>query len=143
MIEKNELRPGIFVKYKEEYWRVDGVVADTVLLVQYEALFKQFGDHKYTVTQPKNIEPIELTEKWLRKFGFTDYEDSENDCRWWVKGEIRLYEDYFRVDPEEIFEGTFLFPLKVVKGAMIHGVIIHNVHNLQNLYQSLCNEELP
>jgi hypothetical protein len=96
----------------------------TLLKGCYVSKAMQFGDY---FLRYEELEPIQLTEEWLLKLGFTkclfiDFQfDSphENDYR------ICIYDDRF------IFRGL---------GASI--VEIKTIHQLQNLYHSLTGQEL-
>lgn len=77
-------------------------------------------DNQYIGTPIEWCNPIPLTEEWLLKFGFKEVEG------FFVKGHLRLLairDLYWRAN----------YPIIVD--------IIH-VHQLQNLYFSLCGEEL-
>jgi hypothetical protein len=95
----------------------------------------------------KSIEPIPLTEEWLKKFGFErrmingKFWEYFRDCtppnykkdrryvlRWW--------------DFEEVQYGGRSMQWSPVLGGTIHEFPCKYVHQLQNLYHSLCGEEL-
>ena len=75
----------------------------------------------------KDIKPIKLTEQWLKGFGFEKFGDYE----------IYNKED-FQIDKtakEQNEKGYWFFINE-------YPVNIMYVHQLQNLYFALCNEEL-
>ena len=78
------------------------------------------------------FEPIPLTEEWLLKFG------------WVWNEEMKAYEKYpngdARMDLEKMIGGSYRMFNYVLK-ALIAERIWH-VHQLQNLYFALTNEEL-
>jgi hypothetical protein len=73
----------------------------------------------------KDIKPIPLTEKWLLRFGFESYDVEYKYASRWLNieksenGYVKLADDYF-IDSFEF----------------------KHVHQLQNLYFALSNEEL-
>ena len=73
----------------------------------------------------KHFEPIPLTEEWLLKFGFESYDGEYKYASRWLNieksenGYVKLADDYF-IDSFEF----------------------KHVHQLQNLYFALTNEEL-
>lgn len=79
------------------------------------------------LTELKKVKPIKLTEKWLLKFGFLlDEEDDgyqKGKYKVSVSDEGCLFFIYIGYHPEEICEFKY-------------------VHQLQNLYFALTNEEL-
>jgi hypothetical protein len=82
----------------------------------------------------KNFEPIPLTEEWLLKFGFEDKKTCFN-----LSKREELGHDFgdFAVSK---YDDT---QMKVWRGdRYIGGCHIQHVHQLQNLYFALTNEEL-
>lgn len=93
------------------------------------------------------IKPIPLTEQWLLKFGFKawdnkktiytierDIDEYNNTCfRFWFKQDELIF-DYIQNEThptESVFDDKNIIRLK-----------IQHVHQLQNLYFALTNEEL-
>ena len=76
-----------------------------------------------------NIEPIPLNEEWLLKFRFDDKTVLEFVDRYFIGGEFSI--DYNRVHKYYRFNVGYEFNIQ-----------IDNVHELQNLYFALTNEEL-
>ena len=73
-----------------------------------------------------NIKPIPLTEDWLLKFGFKKDTWTDNGLiigSWWNNGSILITDD-FKLDGQEEMKS------------------LQYVHQLQNLYFALTNEEL-
>ena len=82
------------------------------------------------------IEPIELTEEWLLKFGFEIGDDGSSNL-------LHSYKEAFYGDNPVTKD--YLLILKNTGGAWFYrnGYFkINTVHQLQNLYYSLCGEEL-
>lgn len=67
----------------------------------------------------KDLEPIPLTEEWLLRFGYTKISNNSfiitGHCIW-------ICNDLFRCDK--------------------NGIVLKHVHQLQNLYFALTNQEL-
>ena len=83
------------------------------------------------ICSPNDLIPIQLTEEWLLKFGF----DKKTNKR---KNNITVYS-------KSIFKACFDNGcLYVYKSYVSSGYIckIQSVHQLQNLFWCLCNEEL-
>lgn len=109
---------GIFIEY--------GLTDDECVLIQGDNLLDYGIDH---------IQPIQLTEEWLVKFGF-EYDDEEHiyykpmfdyggdQCEDFKLSLISNDEHYLAVDNKETYEA------------------IEHVHKLQNLYFALTGEEL-
>lgn len=93
------------------------------------------------------LQPIPLTEEWLLKFGFKawdnkktiytlerDIDEYNNTCfRFWFKQDELIF-DYIQNEThptESVFDDKNIIRLK-----------IQHVHQLQNLYFALTNEEL-
>ena len=123
MIDAKELRFGNLVN--EEVLgdcKVSGILKETVW-VEVKNI-KSNGSHNLREFHI-NIEclkPIPLTEEWLFKFGF-----SKNENRNVFENQVMLI---YKQD------GFFWFDL------ISDSIFIENVHQLQNLYHALNNEEL-
>tara|TARA_R110000850_G_scaffold146543_1_gene268683 strand:- start:54 stop:449 length:396 start_codon:yes stop_codon:yes gene_type:complete len=126
-MKSKELRIGNYVIYNSEVVKVNSVGR------VYLSHKKKYVSHKILV---KNYSPIPLTEEWLLKFGFD--KDSNND--YCIKG--------FHLEDRNI--DTFLSVEKILKlkdnfGCWYFEAYLRelkNVHQLQNLYFALTNEEL-
>ncbi len=87
------------------------------------------------------IEPIELTEEWLLKFGFEfiKFKDSSNCC-----GGGYFYDsldkDVFRFKILE--NGKFKIIWYNLNGVRINSMSINYVHQMQNIYYALTKKEL-
>ena len=87
--------------------------------------------------------PIPLTEEWLFNFGFTKLESDLN-----IEYKIRLHEDFyfminFDKNSESYESGYYEFDHEI--GSMVFDNFtngVHEVHQLQNLFYCLCDQEL-
>ena len=79
-------------------------------------------DYEYYETEMFNILPIPLTKEWLVKFGFDKLEGWDDMF-------------YFQIGGFQIYESN-------VSGYEYDGFNIKYLHQLQNLYFALTNEEL-
>jgi len=133
-MNSTELRIGNLVEYCDEVVTVTGVTEENPFVNTITPDYLDYDE----------ITPIPLTEEWLLKFGFV-LNDSTKDfhfleMRYWVKNSVMLF---FNVRCEgtsfltghgsmrngEYFVSTFNWGTK-------------SVHQLQNLYFALTNEEL-
>jgi hypothetical protein len=73
----------------------------------------------------KNFKPIKLTEEWLLKFGF-----ESDEIEWW-NGILSI---------GICKEGLRYLPTEQINVRV--GIVLQHVHQLQNLYFALTNEEL-
>jgi len=122
MIQANELRIGNWVlnkRYKSGYKMQIESIGEFGLNVEvgYDGLNPIIDDD----CGFNECEPIPLTEEWLLKFGFEIHEDGYITCS-------NGYQWILHLDNEFEFEA-----LKI---------IVLYVHQLQNLYFALTNEEL-
>lgn len=125
-MKANELRIGNLLYYK-----------NTVDVAMVEIIHKKHFDcrDKYgTFTPNGRYEPIPLTEEWLENFGFVDFYDEFNDIHSKIKNNFLF------------INGSMV---GIVAGRLeISYLIFHDadhiryVHQLQNLFFSLCGEEL-
>ena len=76
-----------------------------------------------------DLEPIPLTEEWLLKLGFKKKKQAG-----------RLYDYYYIKDG--LYYSAIDFHNWVYKNNSLEGVKIKYIHQLQNLYHALTNEEL-
>ena len=79
--------------------------------------------------EDKIIQPILLTEEWLVKFGFEKKKQAG-----------RLY-DYYYIK-NGLYYSNMDFHQWVYKNKSLEDVALKHVHQLQNLYHALTNEEL-
>lgn len=118
-MKPNELRIGNYIK---TYGQDDGCITVTEIS-QSEVSFKERDSVKIDL-----LEPIPLTEEWLKKFGFDNS----------LVDEIYLYQhDSIKFPPTIIFfdNGEYIFRKRCE-------IKIQYVHQLQNLYFVLTGEEL-
>jgi hypothetical protein len=73
----------------------------------------------------KNFKPIKLTKEWLLKFGF-----ESDEIEWW-NGILSI---------GICKEGLRYLPTEQINVRV--GIVLQHVHQLQNLYFALTNEEL-
>jgi len=114
MIHANELRLGNLVEYDNRTFAIDSISQEFPTLSTSE-----FG---IGVVDYNNISPIPLTEEWLVKFGFQDYENSyilEYDGR----------------------DFTWTGSTYYIRWCG-HAMDCQYVHQLQNLYFALTGNEL-
>lgn len=79
----------------------------------------------------ENLEPIPLTEEWLLKFGFEEFE-------YHIKNNLIWYKKW----PLPIFYGSNGFEKYLIHDLGGRFVVLKYVHQLQNLYFALTGEEL-
>lgn len=75
------------------------------------------------------FQPIELTEEWLKRFGFE-----------WSIYHQAFHKDGFEFDLNEQFNSSYIF--STFKRQLYIGREIKYVHQLQNLFMCLTGEEL-
>jgi len=115
----NELRVGNLINYDERYCTVE------IINRELEEVYILGGDFYYS-TSIKNIDGIPLTEDWLLKLGLKKNEGWDNMV-YFNKNDIHIYKcnnsdkEWFEYECE---------------------LLISSVHQLQNLYFALTNEEL-
>jgi len=119
MINANELRIGNFIMYSD-------------IKKVFDVGLWFFRELDAGISDINDFEPIQLTEEWLLKFGFT-------------KSESNDYYQFYDLDCFRVFLG-----IKVVqsifiswKDCQIESSINNlSVHSLQNLYFALTGQEL-
>jgi len=134
-MEINELRIGNLIKSKigdtESIGTITEIREDSVWFT-----IKQTGLFSYNLPI-KYINPIDLSGEWLRSFGFSQTENGDG-----LQGgsgdrfSIKLISDIIR-KPMQIYStgGSFFY-----EG--VNDIPIKYVHQLQNLYFALTNNEL-
>jgi hypothetical protein len=118
-MKANELRIGNYYQYASDY----GITYAQVQEIKHNqfGLLSDFDGTNFEICKP-----IPLTEEWLLKFGFKKDTWTNNDLiigHWWNNDSILITDD-FKLDGQEDMK-----PLQYV-------------HQLQNLYFALTNEEL-
>lgn len=125
MIQANELRLGIYIKYLSTLTKMD----EELLYLLYD---------KNSDLEISDFYPIEITEEILLNCGFEKFED-HNKYGWYLKVDNRYlcwcFNEYISLEFTEnqaylnYNDTLFDYPCKYL-------------HQLQNLYYALCNEEL-
>ena len=134
MIKANELRIGNYVNYEQTTHLITGVNIDYSISVWVDKENQEFLYQH----QNNELKPIPLTEEWLIKFGFEKYSTKS---------------EFYCLDSTSIYEGTLNYNYKnnfISLSGMnddYHEELILvkpmlYVHQLQNLYFALTNEEL-
>jgi hypothetical protein len=127
MIKANELRIGNLVNYEQTTHLITCVNIDYTISIWVD---KKNQEHLYT-HQNNELKPIPLTEEWLLKFGFG--EELKDEWKILVNGCWSFFICYYENQ----------YNHWVGCGAeYCHGKEIKYVHQLQNLYFALTNEEL-
>ena len=128
----NELRIGNYVQRKKQVLKVLNVQWDKTMLNGYTA-----GNRYFKLN---DIEPIEISEKWLLKLGFECISDGGDQKRFALKNRDNNYFYAISLDHEEICLER--------KDIMGYYTLIWNepylqyIHQLQNLFFSLRGIEL-
>lgn len=125
IMKPQELRIGNYVNVQNKYesiFRIDGIESNIndCKVIQYE------GRPEYRSAWYSDLSPILLTEEWLINFGFKYYD------------KIRKYHFglHFRLDIRQVDNVYKIF----IDDIEIK--VIEYIHELQNLYFELTNEEL-
>lgn len=114
----NELRIGNLLNLYGQTVTVVGI--DRTLHGEYHVTYND-GEKEYrTARYLDQFEPIPLNEEWLVKFGFEKQENTS-----WVIGTFIIWDD-----------------LKFGNKLIYQSKCFYYVHQLQNLYYSLCGKEL-
>jgi len=119
-MKASELRIGNWVLYKDNFISWD---------------YEDFGEVEHSNIED-SIKPIPLTEEWLVKLGFKS--NKYND-----EYSLELGSETYLLDCEYTDKGVFNFVIESVegKGYCLPPDIKH-IHELQNLYFALTNQEL-
>jgi hypothetical protein len=113
-MKANELRIGNYICNEDYIVIVESIDKDGCIV-------NLISDNVQAFTNNKGIEPIPLTEEWLLKFGFVNNE---------LSAQPNVY----------VFHNGSIY-VRGMSGA-VHPRDIQYVHQLQNLYFALTNEEL-
>ena len=128
-MKANELRIGNFVATEGiDFVEVSKIDADFGICYKIPQEFGQFYPYK-------EVEPIPLTEEWLKKFGFIE--------SGWKDGKPICF--FFGIDEKFYFdwdEGVFDCGVGTYVESDLKMPHIKYVHQLQNLYFAITGEEL-
>lgn len=128
MIDPKELRCGNLVQWGVHHLPVINIFSESKSsYTPYVTLPPPIG-----IQECHKIEPIPLIEEWLKKFSFGQLSNGE-----FVLDNFRVV-NYNNVDPEL----KFSFKIKHSDATIYHLADIKFVHQLQNLYFALTQEEL-
>lgn len=136
MLQPNELKIGNLVYFNNNHKEI-GIVTGIVTYISGHTNINL--NHRRDISYSYNeLNPIELTEEWITKFGFQFVEKAVyNTYNGYVKDNIYVINEVYQFSRrvlkpaihENFWEDTCLRCLKYV-------------HELQNLYNSLTGEEL-
>jgi|688.fasta_scaffold314084_2 hypothetical protein len=128
MIPVNELRINNYVYYNNEYNEL-GVITEIKTSLIPKINYVGINNRVDVYYQTKHINPIPLSEKWLLNFGFFIIK---------TNGTIEATLSTFRysIQTAENYNGFFFCDGENVL------INFNYVHELQNLYNALCREEL-
>ncbi len=117
MIKANELRIGNILNYNTSKEEVLPIVVDWEIIQSYSQNEIEFTSY---------FKPLELTPKWLKKFGFIQNNNA------WSKNGLSLFDYNFSQGELNLILNASSCPAPDVK----------YVHQLQNLYFALTGKEL-
>lgn len=128
MIPINELRINNYVYYNNEYNEL-GIITEIKTSLIPKINYVGINNRVDVYYQTKHINPIPLSEKWLLNFGFFIIK---------TNGTIEAILSTFRysIQTAENYNGFFFCDGENVL------INFNYVHELQNLYNALCREEL-
>lgn len=131
-IAQSELRKGNFViDYNKEIKRVRKLSVQSEPAGSWSTVGFE-GEHYYNYTG--DLTPIEITEEWLRKFGFSIKD------RWPAGGGDNFYRGDRKVKVSVSYKHGIQIETDDRNGSTY---MINYVHELQNIYKELTGEELP
>jgi hypothetical protein len=124
-MEARELRIGNYVLCRGAFARVTSISEDGIGYVKQSGI----GEGKIPL---KLVKPITLTEEWLLKFGFEVNEFHKN---------YKIKVDYYH-HSIKFYENEWVYS-NDISDASCHTIAsVNYVHQLQNIYFALTNEEL-
>lgn len=138
MIQANELRKNNLVKDRGgKILKIDWFENDKICQSMGTYETEQFGKIPYhPLTEDfKYLQPIELTEEILLKCGFEERINSSM-VKFWNKNNFTIYHEYYKHNVVDNLEWFFL------SSADFDRLRIYSLHQLQNLYFALTNQEL-
>jgi len=115
----NELRIGNFIAYEPT-------------IDDWEEIYVKPGTIIQCEISPDSFEPIPLTEKWLRDFGFSRHHEDYSINTIYIKNVVNNNEFEWGVYPNELGSGI----------QIKNRIRLKYVHQLQNLHFALTGEEL-
>lgn len=113
---------------------VSSIEVDGSIQTRFYGADEDYGDWYY---QEGEFKSIPLTKEWLIKFGFENVQKVVPDLDEFIDG-LWNNDVVIRQNPGN---GLFYSTSEIVKDYTV-GLPIYNVHQLQNLYFALTNEEL-
>lgn len=140
-MKANDLRIGNYINYCNENVIVLSLIALNRRLWDVELGYFTDSIGFERSFDDENINPIPLTEEWLLKFGFKLDEDYGN----WHLSDYDIYsikKDYYRKAVCGIKEGVVVWYFGASDDYYSWTQKLEFVHQLQNLYFVLTNEEL-
>lgn len=143
MIKENELRFGNYViikNYNSKYWNKIGIIEGFSRNAEYISL----DINKYSAFYLKDIEPITLTEEILIKCGFEKYNFTEYENGYIIEHKEPSKCVYIRTSVMPNISGFYAVfnRCECNKNEIQYIKKIEYLHELQNMYQLLTNEEL-
>lgn len=132
-MKANELRIGNLVNVPREDqspFRIDAFEHLSSTYIKVKMIHPEFGDKMHPLTwYDEDLTPIQLTEEWLLKFGFEKIEDTS----WYFE---------YRIDKKNII--SFDKDHKEYSYFNLSSRLcqLKYVHQLQNIYFSLTQQEL-
>jgi len=148
-MNRSEIRIGNWVHHKAVWSKYNNDSNASEPLTDFDMLIEQacfYHDEECTLSIENDLEPIPLTEEWLRRFSFAKFYDDDkifyryNDLPVRNVFELRqihlfdLSEAFYFVAYDEADTGK-------PKEPMIQ-TIVETVHHLQNLFFALTGQEL-
>lgn len=127
MIQSNELRIGNYVYRTNKHTKekiIMQLTASCILDISSNGINSSFI-----------YEPIQLTEEILLKCGFEERINSSM-VKFWNKNNFTIYHEYYKHNVVDNLEWFFL------SSADFDRLRIYSLHQLQNLYFALTNQEL-
>jgi hypothetical protein len=115
----------------------------------YATVFNMYESGKLKVknyrrdwdVEVSNCKGVPLTEEWLVKLGFKDKGLVMSGSKWFVKEQKFQHKKELRISKDRVGD-WWNFTIECVCPPTLSLVSIKYAHQLQNLYFSLCGEEL-
>lgn len=139
MIEARELRIGNLVKLPDEWFTKNPELSATEPIIKVDKInYDLLFTHRYLVNHYNisDLSPIELTEEWLIKFGYT----KEDEYFYDKEKETRLLQS--KISPKVFSFEMAYSNTNDDSEKWVYMNSIHYLHQLQNLFFCLCGEEL-